>query len=315
MSNNQIKKIFLTGGTGMIGRSVLNNTNKSNYQFLVPDRSVCDLEDFEQIKKVLKDFKPDLIIHSAGKVGGIKENMSNSLNFLLKNLEIGKNLILAAKENQVKNLINLACSCIYPSNINTILEEEMVLKGEFEKTNEGFALAKIISLKLCEYISKENKSYNYKTLIPCNIYGHHDNFDLNSSHLIPAIINKIHKAKKYNESTVEIWGDGRARREFMYVDDLTDAIFFIIKNFEKVPSCLNIGVGIDYSINDYYQVIAREFGYNGKFSHDLSMPTGVHQKLLSNKKFKNIGWSPKFSINEGIKKTLNFYINKVINEV
>ena len=299
----------------MIGRSVLNNTNKSNYQFLVPDRSVCDLEDFEQIKKVLKDFKPDLIIHSAGKVGGIKENMSNSLNFLLKNLEIGKNLILAAKENQVKNLINLACSCIYPSNINTILEEEMVLKGEFEKTNEGFALAKIISLKLCEYISKENKSYNYKTLIPCNIYGHHDNFDLNSSHLIPAIINKIHKAKKYNESTVEIWGDGRARREFMYVDDLTDAIFFIIKNFEKVPSCLNIGVGIDYSINDYYQVIAREFGYNGKFSHDLSMPTGVHQKLLSNKKFKNIGWSPKFSINEGIKKTLNFYINKVINEV
>ena len=152
-------------------------------------------------------------------------------------------------------------------------------------------------------------------MIPCNIYGEHDNFDLNSSHLIPAIINKIHKAKKYNESTVEIWGDGMARREFMYVDDLTDAIFFIIKNFERIPSCLNVGVGSDYSINEYYEIIAKEFGFNGKFKHDLSMPAGVHQKLLSNNKLKNIGWSPKFSINEGIKRTLHFYVSKAINEI
>ena len=143
MSNSQIKKVFLTGGTGMIGQSILNNTNKLNYQFLAPDRSICDLENLEQIKKILKDFKPDLIIHSAGKVGGIKANMSNSLNFLLKNLEISKNLIIAAKENEIKNLINLACSCVYPSNINTILDEEMILKGEFEKLMKALRLQKL----------------------------------------------------------------------------------------------------------------------------------------------------------------------------
>ena len=220
------------------------------------------------------------------------------------------NILNASKKNKVKRFINLSSSCMYPRNSEKALTEDQLLTGELEPTNEGYALAKCAITKLCEYINKEDSSLSYKSVIPCNLYGRYDNFDVNTSHMVPAVIRKIYEAKKNNLDSIDIWGDGSARREFMFTADLADFIYFFINNFEKMPQNINVGIGIDYSINEYYKVIADVIGYKGKFNNDFSKPVVMKKKLIDINKLNKFGWSHKTSLESGIKQTYQYFLEK-----
>jgi GDP-L-fucose synthase len=304
-------KILITGGSGMVGRNILDALLTSNYQILHPNTNKLDLTDFNATINYINKYKPDFIINAAGRVGGIHANISHPIDFLVTNLDIGRNIIIAAHKAGVKKLLNLGSSCMYPRNAPNPLKEERILRGELEPTNEGYALAKIITARLCEYINRETPEFQYKTMIPCNIYGRFDKFDPERSHLIPAIINKLYQANKDKVTEVEIWGDGKARREFMFADDLADAIIFAIDCFENMPSLLNIGVGNDYSIKEYYTVAAEIMNYQGIFTHNLNKPVGMLQKLVSIDKQTSWGWAPKTELHEGIEKTYHYYLEEI----
>ncbi|PIV94765.1 MAG: GDP-fucose synthetase, partial [Flavobacteriaceae bacterium CG17_big_fil_post_rev_8_21_14_2_50_33_15] len=272
------------------------------------------LLNYSDVEKYFKLNKPDIIIHAAGIVGGIQANILNPVKFLVDNIDIGRNVLIAARETNIKKFINLASSCMYPRAAKNPLTENLVLQGELEPTNEGYALAKIFSTRLCEYISREEASFLYKTLIPSNLYGFFDKFDPKNSHMLPAVIKKIHDAKEQGLKSVDIWGDGKAKREFMFAEDLVDFIFFSIENLEKLPQNINVGVSKDYSINEYYEVIAKIVGYNGKFIHDISKPVGMKQKLIDSSKANGLGWKPKTSLEEGIKKTYEYYRKEILKQ-
>jgi GDP-L-fucose synthase len=303
-------RILLTGGGGMVGRNLLEHSSIGEFDVLAPRRSELDLCDFPALLAYLQGNKPDMVIHAAGKVGGIQANMREPVDFLLTNLDMGRNIVLASQQAGIKRLINLGSSCMYPRNRSEPLKEEMVLKGELEPTNEGYALAKVVTARLCEYIMREDASYQYKTLIPCNIYGRYDKFNPVHSHLIPAIIHKVHQAKQSGQELVEIWGDGTARREFMYAGDLSDAIVRAISNFDTLPNYMNVGLGHDHTINDYYQTAAEVMGYAGGFVHDLGKPVGMARKLVSIDLQTNWGWSSRHELRDGIEKTYNYYLKE-----
>ena len=307
-------KILLTGSNGMVGKNILEHNSAHNYDFLTPSSKELNLLNYQDVKNYIAFNQPCFVIHSAGKVGGIQANIKEPVSFLVDNLDMGRNIIMAAKENNIKNLLNLASSCMYPRFAANPLSEELILKGELEPTNEGYAIAKIMSTRLCEYIVKEDNSKNYKTVIPCNLYGKHDKFHPKNSHMIPAVIRKIHDAKLSGANKINIWGDGLARREFMYAEDFSDFIFYAITKFHKMPQNINVGLGYDYSINDYYSEIARVLDYRGEFSHDLKKPIGMKQKLISGIKLKEFGWKHKTTLKEGLNKTIEFYKKNIINE-
>ena len=301
-------KILLTGGGGMVGRNLLDHPAIGEFDVLAPRSSELNLLDFDAVQAYLLNVKPDMVIHAAGKVGGIQANMREPVSFLMDNLDMGRNIVWAAHQAGIKRLINLGSSCMYPRNHSEPLREEMVLKGELEPTNEGYALAKVVTARLCEYIMREDASYQYKTLIPCNLYGRHDKFDPVHSHLIPAIIHKVYQAKLAGQTSVEIWGDGTARREFMYAGDLADAMLRAIKEFDSLPALMNVGLGYDYTINEYYQVAADVMGYTGGFVHDFSKPVGMARKLVNVELQNAWGWNAQNDLRSGIEKTYRFYM-------
>ncbi len=305
-------KILLTGGGGMVGRNLLDHPGIGEFDVLAPASRELNLLDFDAVQAYLLKTKPDMVIHAAGKVGGIQANMREPVGFLMDNLDMGRNIVWAAHQAGIKRLINLGSSCMYPRNHSEPLSEEMVLKGELEPTNEGYALAKVVTARLCEYIMREDASFQYKTLIPCNLYGCHDKFDPAHSHLIPAIIHKVYQAKQAGQTSVEIWGDGTARREFMYAGDLADAMVRAIKEFDSLPALMNIGLGYDYTINEYYQAAADVMGYTGGFSHELSKPVGMARKLVNVERQKAWGWEAQRSLGEGIEKTYSFYLKELL---
>jgi len=263
----------------------------------------------------MRNNKPEMIIHCAGKVGGIQANIKNMYDFFMENTIMGINLVRASKENKIKKFLNLSSSCAYPRNYKNPLKEEYILQGELEPTNEGYALAKLSIQKMCEYISKENFDLQYKTMIPCNLYGRWDKFDEQNSHMIPSVIKKIHNAIKSNTDTIEIWGDGTARREFMYASDLASAVVKAITEFDKVPNVMNIGLGIDFSINEYYATIKNILGYKGNFVYDISKPAGMKQKLLDITKQTEWGWKPQVTLQDGIYKTYQFYLENYNDQI
>jgi GDP-L-fucose synthase len=299
---------MITGGRGMVGRNIVEHARAAEWDVLAPGRAELDLMDRASVDAYMTTHQPDLIIHAAGKVGGIRANMAEPVEFLDQNVMIGRNVIMAARAAGVKRLINLGSTCIYPRNAPNPLGEDLLLTGELEPTNEGYALAKIMALRLCQYIRSEDPSFLYKTLIPCNLFGKHDKFDPKNSHLVPAIIHKVHQAQQSGEATVEIWGDGTARREFMYAEDLVDAIFRAADTLEELPDLINIGVGDDKSINDFYQVVAEVIGWKGDFTHDLSKPAGMARKLSDTSRQQAWGWGPQTSLEEGIAKTYQHYL-------
>lgn len=302
-----MKKMLLTGGSGMVGRNIQEHPAAKNWGIIAPSSRDLNLTDSHSVSRFIAEEKPDLIVHAAGKVGGIRANMAEPVAFLDKNVSIGRSVIMGAHEAGVKHLINLGSTCIYPRAAPNPLREDYILTGELEPTNEGYAIAKIFALRLCEFIRREDPSFLYKTLIPCNLFGRHDKFDPEVSHLLPAIIQKVHDAKLSGSRTVEIWGDGTARREFMYATDLADAVLRAADDIENIPDMMNIGVGHDHSINEYYEAVANMIGWEGEFTHDLSKPTGMARKLSDTTRQSDWGWHPPTSLNDGIAKTIEFY--------
>jgi GDP-L-fucose synthase len=298
-------KILITGSSGMVGKNLLEALKDKEYQLLTPRQRDLDLLNYCDVLAYLQNHGVQFIVHCAGKVGGIQANIREPYAFLANNLLMGLNLIKAAKELKIKKLLNLSSSCCYPRAIKNPLKEEYILQGQLEPTNEGYALAKIAVLKLCAY---SNPEYQYKTLIPCNLYGPWDKFDPMHSHMIPAVIKKIHEAKINNQTELEIWGDGLARREFMYAGDLAHYILKAIEEFDSLPPIMNVGLGFDYSINDYYQIVAEVLGYKGHFKYNLEKPIGMKQKLLDIELQNKLGWKAKTSLKDGIKKTYKFYL-------
>lgn len=305
-------RILLTGGGGMVGRNLLEHSAIGEFEVLAPRSNELDLRDFVAVQAYINKHQPDMVIHAAGKVGGIQANMREPVSFLRDNLDMGRNIVWASRQAGIKRLIGLGSSCMYPRNHSEPLREELLLTGELEPTNEGYALAKVVTERLCEYIMREDVSYQYKTLIPCNLYGRHDKFDPVHSHLIPAIIHKVYLAKQTGQPSVEIWGDGHARREFMYAGDFADAIVRAIKEFDSLPVVMNVGLGYDYTINEYYQVAADVMGYTGSFVHDLSKPVGMARKLVSVEKLKTWGWTAKNDLRTGIERTYKFYMKEFL---
>lgn len=303
-------RILLTGGGGMVGRNVLEHPAIGEFEILAPRRDKLDLRDYNSVQAFLHKHQPDMVIHAAGKVGGIQANMREPTSFLMDNLDMGRNIVWASRQAGIKRLINLGSSCMYPRNHSEPLREDMVLKGELEPTNEGYALAKVVTARLCEYIMREDSAYQYKTLIPCNIFGRHDKFDPAHSHLVPAIIYKVHQAKLSGKQVVEIWGDGTARREFMFAGDLADAVVRAIKTFGTLPAYMNIGLGHDHTINEYYKAAADVMGYTGEFLHDISKPVGMARKLVSVERQQAWGWSARNNLREGIEKTYSYYLKE-----
>lgn len=307
-SNN---KIFLTGASGMVGRNILEHPSASRYSFLTPGSAELDLGDRAKVRQYLGDHKPDLIIHCAAKVGGIQANIQAPVDFLVENIDISRNVIAEAAQVGVPRLINLGSSCMYPRGAVNPLKEELILTGELEPTNEGYAIAKIFAERLCRYLRRQRPELEYKTLIPCNLYGRFDNFSPERSHLVPAVIRKLHEAKLHGADRVEIWGDGNARREFMSAADLADFVYYYIAsiaNFARAPDLMNVGLGHDHTINEYYRAAATVVGYQGAFFHNLDRPVGMKQKLVDISRQREFGWSPQISLEDGLRHAYGFFL-------
>lgn len=291
----------------MVGKNILEHPGAAKHEFFAPSSSELNLFNFDAVKAFTSKVNPDLVIHAAGRVGGIHANMAYPVEFLLENLDMGRNVVWAARQCGVKKLINLGSSCMYPHKAPNPLREEMVLQGEFEPTNEGYALAKTTVSRLASYISKEFPEFSYKTLIPCNLYGRWDKFAPENSHMIPAVIRKLHLAVLNGDKTVEIWGDGTARREFMYAGDTAGCIHRAAVDFDSLPELMNVGVGDDHSVNDYYLAVAEVVGYKGSFTHDLTKPAGMARKLVDVSRLNAWGWKASTGLKDGIAAAYEFF--------
>ena len=305
-----MQRLFLTGGSGMVGQNIQAHDSAKNWDILAPSSAELDLTDPRAVCAYIKMHKPDLVVHAAGRVGGIQANMAQPVGYLDINNVIGRNVIMGTWSEGVRNLINLGSTCMYPAAAPNPLTEDMILTGPLEKTNEGYALAKIMAMRLCQYINREDPEACFKTLIPCNLFGPHDKFDPKYSHLLPAIIHKIHQAKIEGAPNVEIWGNGKARREFMYAPDLADAIFRAAIDIETCPELINIGFGHDFTINEYYSKVADVIDWEGKFTYDLTRPTGMNQKLCDTRRANEWGWNAPTSLRVGIEETYKFYCER-----
>lgn len=303
--------ILLTGGNGMVGRNLLDLAKARQVDVVAPSSRDLDLRNFDAVRGFLREVQPACVVHAAGRVGGIQANIREPVAFLVDNWDMGRNLLMAAREVGVQRVMNLGSSCMYPRNSPDALREEEVLTGQLEPTNEGYAIAKCAVARLGDYISRENPQCHYKTLIPCNLYGKYDKFDPKHSHLVPAIIHKLHEAKTAGRDEVDIWGDGKARREFLYATDLADAILTFANRFDELPGLLNIGLGRDYEVNEYYQAAAEVVGYSGRFVHDLSKPVGMSRKLVDVSRATELGWVAKTSLVDGLRATYDYYLNQL----
>lgn len=292
----------------MVGRNVAEHLAGSSKELIAPASSEMNLLDPLSTLEYIRFVRPDVIIHAAGRVGGIQANMAAPVSFLTENWDMGRNIMLAAREAGVTRLLNLGSSCMYPKNSPEALKEEDILSGTLEPTNEGYAIAKCAVAKLGGYISAEDPRFQYKTLVPCNLYGRYDKFDPAHSHLVPAVIRKLHHAKINSQESVDIWGDGSARREFMYAGDLADAILRGIDHYETLPALMNVGLGHDHSVNDYYRIAAEVVGYAGRFDHDLSKPVGMMRKLTDVTRASDWGWKFKTSLEDGLRAAYSYYL-------
>jgi GDP-L-fucose synthase len=307
MNKNSI--ILITGGRGMVGSALIARLKKDKFtNLLIPTSKELDLTSQKNVSDYFSKNKIDYVFHLAAKVGGIAANIESPAYFLYENLVIQSNVIHAAYQNKIKKLLFLGSSCIYPKDYKQPLKEEYLLADKLEPTNEGYAISKIAGLKLCEYYNKQYGT-NFISLMPCNLYGENDHFETKNSHVISSLIYKFTKAKKENLPTVEVWGTGKARREFLYAGDVADAMIFFMKNYDAkdMPSFVNIGSGKDISIKELASVIKKIVGYKGKIIFDTSKPDGMLKKLLDVKKATKLGWKQKTPIEIGLKKTITWY--------
>jgi len=299
-------KIYVAGHRGLVGSAIMRKIKKDGYNNLVyRTSSELDLRRQEKVEKFFKEEKPEYVILAAAKVGGIQANDTYSAEFLYDNLMIETNVLEAAYQNDVKKLLFLGSSCIYPKFAEQPMKEDYLLSGKLESTNEGYAVAKITGIKLCEHYNKQYGT-NFISAMPTNLYGPNDNFDLETSHVLPALIRKFHEAKINDEDEVIIWGTGKPQREFLHVDDLADALLFLMNNYDG-DQFVNVGVGKDISILELAQLIKDVVGFEGEIVNDLSKPDGTPRKLLDVSRLNDLGWEAQISLEEGIKDTYQWF--------
>jgi GDP-L-fucose synthase len=300
---------MITGSTGLVGSNVI-NAAPPGIKLLSPTHQQLDLLNYNELLAYLVNNQPDIIIHCAGYVGGIMANSTSQFDFLNNNAIMGLNLVNAAKSANITKLINLSSSCCYPVDIPCPLREENILDGHFEKTNEGYAIAKVSIMKACEFLRKDG--YEYKTIIPVNLFGEGDNYHAFNAHLIASIIRKVHYAITHNERTIEIWGTGKPKRECLYAKDLAEFIWYSVNNFDKMPYIVNCSSSKEYAISDLYSIIGDIIGYTGEFIYNHSYPDGVKSKLTDNTRMKCFGWSPKTSLEDAIRETYKSYKSDLV---
>jgi GDP-L-fucose synthase len=310
------KKIYVAGHTGMVGSAITNELVNCGYNNLIlKNYPGLDLIKQVEVEKFFEIEKPEVVIITAAKVGGILANNTYPAEFIYDNLMIEANIIHNAYKAGVEKLIFLGSSCIYPKLAPQPLKEEYLLSDYLEFTNEPYAIAKIAGIKLCENYYRQY-GCNFYSVMPTNMYGPNDNFDLNTSHVLPALIRKFHEAKEKNKSEVVIWGSGNPLREFLFVEDLADAIIFLMEKinakdlYEQGISHLNIGTGQDLTINDLAQLIAEIIGFKGKIIHDSSKPDGTPRKLLDVSRLNSLGWKYKTELRDGIVNTYEYFKKK-----
>src|SRR3954454_17660474 len=300
-------KIFVAGHRGLVGSAIERRLERDGFTNLLKrDRADLDLADETAVHTFFREEKPDIVVFAAAKVGGIKANNDYPVEFLLDNLRLQNNIISASHLNGVRKLLFLGSSCIYPKLAPQPIPESALLTGPLEPTNDAYAIAKIAGIKLCQAYASEYGE-NYISAMPTNLYGPGDNFDLNSSHVLPALIRKTHEAKLSGARELVVWGTGKRRREFLHVDDMADACVFLLKNYDS-PEIINIGCGEDISIRDVAELVCDVVGFEGELTFDASKPDGTPRKLLDISKLKSLGWEPSIPLREGIARTYEWFL-------
>ncbi len=303
---NKESKIFIAGHRGLVGSAILRKLRSLGYRNLITrTRDELDLRDQAAVDRFFEEERPEYVFLSAAKVGGILANSTYPADFIRDNLQIQTNVIDAAYRSGSKKLLFLGSSCIYPKHAPQPMKEEHLLTGPLEPTNEWYAIAKIAGIKMAQAYRRQY-GFNAISLMPTNLYGPGDNFDLETSHVIPALIRKFHEAKERGEPHVVVWGTGKPRREFLHVDDLADAAVFLMQQYEG-EEFVNVGVGEDVSIRELAELIREVVGFGGKIVFDASKPDGTPRKLLDVSRISKMGWSPKIPLAQGLKQTYDWY--------
>jgi GDP-L-fucose synthase len=308
------QKVFVAGHRGMVGSSVVKKLKSLGYEKIITrTRAQLDLTHKQRVQHFFCREKPDIVVLCAAKVGGILVNNTYPGDFIYENLMISSNIIKSAQATKVSKLINLGSSCIYPRDARIPIKEEYLLTGKLESTNEPYAIAKIAALKMCESFYRQYGS-NFYSIMPCNLYGPRDNFNLETSHVLPALINKIHCAKEKGAFKVDVWGSGKPLREFLYVEDLADCVLHCLQNIEAEDiysqniSHINCGSDYEVSIKDLTNTIKNTLEYNGSLEFDSSKPDGTFRKKMDNTRMYSTGFDPSTTLKQGIEKTYNWFI-------
>ena len=303
--------ILVAGANGMVGSALVRNLeSKGHTKIIKATRRTVDFTDQEATDTFFRLNKPEYVFVAAAKVGGIVANNNYKADFLTENLRIQTNIIESAYRWNVKKLLFLGSSCIYPKLATQPITEDQLMTGPLEPTNDSYALAKIVGIKMCQAYHQQH-GFNAISLMPSNLYGPNDNFDLETSHVLAALIRRFHEAKESNASYVECWGDGSAMREFLHVDDLSEACYICMQKYDN-PEHINVGTGEDVTIKQLAEIIAHVVGYSGKILWNTSKPNGTPRKVMNVDKIKSIGWEPNINLLEGIKKTYQWYMENAI---
>jgi len=306
---NRKAKIYVAGHSGLVGSAIMRKLADNSYEDIIyRTSSELDLRDQDAVHQFFATEEPEYVFLAAAKVGGILENNTYPADFIYENIMIETNVIHAAYIYGVKKLLFLGSSCIYPRLAPQPIKEEYLLTGELEPTNDAYAIAKIAGIKMCQAYNRQYKT-NFISVMPTNLYGPNDNFDLASSHVLPALIRKFHEAKINQQSSVEIWGTGKPRREFLHVDDLAEACIFLMDHYDEGKP-INVGTGMDITIADLATLIAKVVGYSGQIRYKIDMPDGTMRKMLDVSKITLLGWKPGILLEEGIAITYQWYMQK-----
>ena len=303
----RFRSVYVAGHKGLVGSALLRHLQKNGYRnILVRTRQELDLRQSDAVRNFFSQAKPEAVVVAAAKVGGIKANSDYPVEFLLENLQIQNNLIAASFEFGVKKLLFLGSSCVYPKLAPQPIREESLLAGPLEPTNEPYAIAKIAGIKLCQAYAQQY-GMDFICAMPTNIYGPGDNFDLEKSHVLAALIRKVHEAKLRNQREVTIWGTGTPRREFLHADDLADALGFLLENYDS-SEIINVGCGEDLTIRELVEIVAQVIGFEIDLVFDTTKPDGTPRKLLDTTRLQALGWKPQISLNDGIRQTYQWFL-------